>query len=134
MLVPQCSFDTFLSVQNGVDSVVGGLNELKAACRSAKAYSRGACVPSGAGRAVIVTLLNSIGSWSCVKASLQCLHVICTGSNNPAVTMRQDGGLRACTLILKRFGKRAEAVQMCCRLLHRALISSALTAASMLKV
>lgn len=120
--------------QSGVDAVVTALNDLRAACRATRAQGRAAAVPHGAADAVTATLLNSVASWRCVRAALQCLVTIMACNSNPAYVMRQEGGLKACSTALKRYGKRPEAAQLACRCLHRALACSALLGACMLKV
>ena len=113
---------------------MAALNDLRAACRTAKAQGRAAAVPHGAAEAITATLLNSIASWSCVRAALQCLAIVLACNSHPAYVMRQEGGLKACSAALKRYGKRPEAAHLACRCLHRALACSALVGACMLKV
>ena len=109
------------------------LSELRAACRLAKASNRTRHVPLGAYKAVTVTLLNSIGSWPCVHAALQCLAAVAQCMPNCAAAMRHDGGLKACHAVLKRHGKRVAAVQLSSRMLAKSLATNAFTGAAMLQ-
>ena len=121
-------------VQNGVDSVVEALTTLKSACRSAKANGRPSVVLPGTAKAVTVTLMNSLGSWCCVHAALQCLQAVLNCTSKVAAAMRHEGGVKACVAVLKRYGKKAIAVQSACRILARGLSCSALTSAVLHKV
>lgn len=121
-------------MQNGVDAVVQALADLKAACRLAKAANRARQVPHGAYKAVTVTLLNSVQSWSCVHAALQCLLAVAQCAPDCAAALRHEGGLKACHAALKKHSKRTAALQLISRLFAKALTSHSLTGAAMLQV
>ena len=121
-------------MQNGTESVVAALTDLRHACRFAKAAGRSRSILPGMVKAVTVTLLNSLHSWSCVNAALMTLHTVLGCCGNMSLAMRYEGGLKACDAVLKRYSRRSAAVQMTCRMLRSGLLASCLTGAALLQV